>query len=708
MNKKGFVPFLPIILVLIAVGGIVYMSSNDTLSVFSETYNLYDDFSNIDNTKWTYHYDGHDGEFFDGELDAVKLASNDDGFIGVKDGYSYLSVRHISLEPYSPRTTWETEMISKKKFETENLKLKLDNIYHDQLRTESGGCGSDVSPFLYYGDTKIVIPKGDNIGYGSGCGNAYTNKYQQKGILEIKRYDDLDLTKYVVIWKGEEVQTGRNTKPESIILGSNMRVDELRSKAYFSCSYDKNVEVVIRDKFSEGSMIHIGDEDNVRTLTYSPVRFCTEDLGVIIIDDEKGLTKEVGSITSNIADGKGIVVPQGQTYYVRYTTKYVNDMTERCEDLNKEYSTELKKCISTGVQQQIPTETLLYCEDNNDCIIPNNCKDATVACVNKQCDYANTQCSKEQIINYIEVLQTIELETPKISRLNDGKVEIQFSNDEVIMANGFYSTKPKVLIQNPEDGGDGVCYVPYNEYVTKKGCYSTNYYFGEYEGVIVEGSEIYLSDNMKLSYDMSGRGAFRGEKSIDTYHYEFVDDEDWANTFTLTLSDILTIRNVSFKEQYILNEDAYITFYFNSPIFDNINGGYYLNIKKESTNVYEDKKEYVDFEKEGELLKADIKVVDDTIGIYNVEVRPYVLLNDDTEYIFEKINFAYYVSTEQVLINTVDNSFSFNQIYLVGILILIFLIVFFRIFIKIIPPIFFYIIFLSLIIISFLVLRFLL
>ena len=625
MKKKviGISLVLGLIISMWYIGGASF-------SVFGETGIIYDSMNNVNHDKWEYEVDYYNQCRMTIE-DTFGQEAIDDKYKTITYANGQLAISSIlHMSNFCPRTLYRTSATSTRAFTTEDLKIKID--WNGRDRKTDSGCNPVPFPQIYFGNQLINVPVIVGAYVGRCANSGAVKAVTAKGTLEIKRYDDLDLAKYVVIWQGEEILLGRNDEPAQLKLAGNIKVDEVRYEPYYSCEIDYETEVVVRDKFLGGSIV------GIPTLTYTPKKFCPEDLGVLIFSPA-GLTDEKGSITRSIAEGKDIVIPDDQYWQIDYVTNYVDGMKERCNVVGEVYSTEKEKCIQVS-QQAIEEEVLISCTENTDCIIPPNCKYTLSECVENVCVYNSTSCDMTQIINYLEVVGTLIIDEPKITKLSEGETTIRFTGDKEILGQMFESYKPRVLYN--EDGtGNQQCYVDWDDYVDHDECYEVTANWGEHNMKIIDTQKVELNEFISVSYDQTARGAFRGDKGLppEDYFYEFVKDSDWANTFEVTLSNIITIEDTKYEEAYKLNSPAVLGMTLKNNIIEDVVGGYRIEITKSMTDkVTSEVSEII------HSNKFEIPLPTDEIGVYTVKVSPYIVLYDNVDYTIEEFSFGYYVS----------------------------------------------------------------
>jgi hypothetical protein len=549
------------------------------------------------------------------------------------------------------------EVVSKRKFSTEDIKISYKGSY------SKVGCITQFVPSISYGN--VVITKEDMLKTLSGNCDQSNCAYTGEGIIEIKRYDDLDLTKFVVLIDGVEIKTGINTQPESIIIkGGNLLIKEVKYEPYYSCNINYETEVVVRDKFNAGSSV------SLKTLTYTPLKFCPQDLGVLIFSNE-GLTDEKGSITEGIAQGQTLTVPANQYWQVDYVTKYVDNMNERCNKVGSVYDTTQKKCVDV-VAQQVSTPKLLYCSNTEDCLIPNNCADATVNCVSNQCDYASTICSKEQIINYVEVIKTLEIQEPKIIVLKEtnNNVIVNIMGKKNIAGKEFIAGIPVAQKESPN------CQVTRGEYLSpsRLGCYSTHIIWGEYNFDITNGETKKLSDYLSITYTMEGRGAYNGEKRFSLLDennecyttdsalnadYEFLNtcpgNTDYNNVFTFTFNNIFDIKVNNYKNIINLNSQDKIELSITNNIFNLQNSGYMFKSSQGMLDIFSATTD-VPLNFNSGVNIYNVGVPTDTVGVYQLEITPYFYVTETQKYISDnKLVVGYYVSDSDITGTTIKN-----------------------------------------------------
>lgn len=624
-----------IIIVILALAIYSYYYKGGRASLIEDHMEYYDDCTGLRLDKWTYHSWYKDAytrnDWYDTDANFII-----DGTIHLPGTYSGAS-----------NADSRKEIISKQKFATEDITVKYGYCsYHlSDIRAADAR--------IQYGTATINIP--ESLVKTTSAGNYY----KSEGLVEIKRYDDLDLSKFVIIINGQEIGTGTNDIEEGEVLqivgggGSSewcgydgLVIDEVKFEPYFSCEIDYTTEVIVRDKFSAGSVV------SLNLTTYTPLKFCPQDLGVLIFSEE-GLTDEKGSITERIAKGETLVVPDDQYWQFDYVTKYVTDMKERC-GVGEAYSTDLLQCVDVA-GQQIPTPTLLYCETDADCILPSQCYDASVRCVNNQCDYYSVVCTPEQIINYVETIRTLDITVPQILLISTGLNQVSFSEDKAIAGYSFTSTKPIVTSQCLGDSSTDW------GYIQGDGCYNTKVTWGPYKFNISNGETLEISPHIFVKYLMTGKGAYYGDKTVydetagekitKFFESEFILDEDWTNNFVITFKDIFEMEIVEYKEKVSLGETPIFKIKIKNNIFDLPDAGFNLKLSKLLRDIY-----LPTISERGVLASGwheySIPMQADEIGLYVGELTPFFVMMDDTPYLGkEQVVFGYYVATQPEILD---------------------------------------------------------
>jgi len=547
---------------------------------------------------------------------------------------------------------------SRKLFSTEDIKFR---VTADVSKKSGAGGIYYKTVSISYG--KFSIPLAENCIRQSSDMLSCTID----DIIEIKRYDDLDLSKFVVLRNGIEVANGVNTQPEPLIFVSNgdLWIDEVKFQPYFSCAIDYNTEVVVRDRFSSNSQV------NIDSLTYQALKFCPQDLGVLIFSD-KGLTDEKGSITTSIAEGKTLTVPSGQYWQIDYITKYVTDMKEKC-GLGYVYDTNLKKCVSQ-VFQQVDTNKLLYCDKDSDCILPSKCNDATVKCISNQCDYSSTVCTPEQIINYIEVIKTIDIIQPQIIIIPQSQNEYAFSViDKVTIAEKDFIVSEPVALKDKSE-----CKVSRGEFLSpsKLGCYKVHVIWEDFDFDILNGETKILNDYVSVTWNMGGQGVFNGGDRIskewlandngvyacrsldsaDNLDYQFIKkcfpySVDYTNNFKISFTNIFDISIQGYKEKIKPSESNTITFNVDNKLWNLNSGKYYTKISKELIDVFSSTdffNKVIPYGKSSYSIPMDSS----TLGIVNLETGLAFDIAPNIPYIDDKIySIGYYVTSDPEYLN---------------------------------------------------------
>lgn len=605
-NKKGIVQFIPLVIVVILMFLLIGFGT-DFLSVITDDMQFYYEKDvGYTNTNWDI----------------------------IRDPYRFDNGQWFYTDAY----------LSTKEFISEDLKFKY------KIEYSGTRFGVPTGSQIMFGDFDIPL----NVQCETFAGNDQPFECDAEGIIEIKRYDDLDLTKFVVIDNKGDEHLGTNDDPVKLKVrpGSGFNLDYVKFSPYFSCKFDREHDVIIRDTFGETSVFGFS------TLTYTPLRMCPEDLGVIILDDELGLTKERGSITKAIAEGDLITVPIGQTYAVRYITKYVDDMQERCDPLTEEYDTNLQSCVPIGVKQEVPTQTLLYCENDFDCIIPPGCLDAVAVCIENQCDYSSAQCTPDQIINYIEVLTTIEVDNPQIIIIDDGIEKVGFEAPKTVASHDFLASVPNALKHLSQ------CQVPNGEYLptSELGCYKVGVVWGNYEFTIMNGETKELDDHVTVKYLLGGRGVFNGPKTTKKkegdncvseerqFNYDFArtkdcyDKPDYQNVFQVTFTNPIEIDNIKYNERAEINSDPRLEIIIKNNLQNDLfDAGFRLKIDKGLINLFEPTTEIEQTLFGEDTLRYMVDLPDDVIGVNTVQVTPYFNMIDNNDYVSQQVSFGYYI-----------------------------------------------------------------
>jgi hypothetical protein len=643
-KKQKFTVFISLILIAVLIVVVFQMG---IFSLLYDNMEYYDDFSA------GFRSDLWDITTYKNIEPKNPIAAESNPLLLINTINNKLTTNQIFYDAITPYTGDSLGVIqpiltSKQKFSTEDIKISvLSSSSQDGYCTTDGP--REYSPTICYGNDCMGPVAGGIDNSDQGC-HSHTNGAV---LYEIKRYDDLDLSKYVWLVNGAENKAGQNVNPESIIIkGSTVVIDDIKFEPYFSCNFDKSTEVIVQDKFSSGSAICYGSPECQRTLTYLPTKICPEDLGVIIIDEQQGISQELGSITKRVAQGEKIIVPQGQAYYYRYITKYVNEMQEKCNPLNQEYSTELKRCVSSGVQQEIATPILLYCEQDSNCILPPSCEGTTAQCVENQCNYASATCSQEQILNYLLVLETINLKAPLITTIGDGVTKITFSGDDVMVAGQhFRSSTPSVR--------SDLCPVT-DGFVRGEGCYEVIFIWEgiENEFLLSNGEERVINDYITVKYEMTGKGAYNGQATVmengvkvtKNFNYKFIKTEDHINTFTITLKNILDVKLISYPEKSEKGQPHTAKIELTNNLFDISTAGYLVKLAKSLSGTY------TETQKIATTFAAGVNTKDITIpaslideyGVYSVEVIPYFEILPEINYFSAKAAlYGFYIAQSE-------------------------------------------------------------
>jgi hypothetical protein len=557
---------------------------------------------------------------------------------------------HTSYDNCNPYQAINSQVASNKLFSTEDIAIHYSYSGTD-CRTD--GCSSNIPVGeIWLGDKQMPINYNQFDDYSS---RDYT-KHTKTGFLEIKRYDDLDLSKYKIFVDGIEQGEGQNINPVPLIFKGSIKITApIQYSPYFSCSIDKDTEVLVRDTFAAGSQI------NIHTLTYTPTKFCPQDLGVMIFSS-KGLTNELGSITQRLANGETITVPEGEYYIVQYITKYVTDMAERC-GVGQAYNIKARTCEQQAFQQ-IDNAQLFACNVDSDCLLPPNCEDVSATCQSdNKCQYVSKVCTQQQISNYVEVMKTLALQAPVVEKVNSGSDKVSFDGDATVAGLSFTSTVPKVLSDK--------CPVPQGSAVIGKGCYETEVTWGDETFTIVDGETKNISKYLSVTYHMTGVPAFYGVKSKrvynycsptdtscsrcpseqKTFNYEFVKATadtcnptvDWKNSFEVSFSNVFDVAPLQYQDKIELNGNNQLKLGITNHIFGLTNSGDKLKISKGLTDLYTPAQDISLNLPEGNSYQY-IDLPSDTLGIVTVEIVPYFWMMDNQQYIADdKLVLGYYV-----------------------------------------------------------------
>lgn len=456
----------------------------------------------------------------------------------------------------------------------------------------------------------IVDCSGDNfdstcgefrIGYGgltfpitSDCttpvgGHGVYTCYHE-GILELKRYDDLDPYRFVIIHDGKEISTGRNKEEgEPLIISGKGIIDEVKYLPYYSCQIDRDTEVVVRKTFYSGSEVNIG-----KLRYYNPIdsKFCPKDLGILVYDEE-GLRRQSGNILEKIAEGEKIIVPDNEYWELQYIAPYREDMKERDCGAGEFYSESQERCISTVSEKE------------------------------KQ-----------------------EIPVPEIEIINTGQNQVTFTYAEYTKVAGtlFDLKSIEVLKNNPE------CQIARGEYLTPseyEGCYIATIEWAKQEIKVKNGETAKLSDHILITYKMDGRGTYNGVKKDIDYNYEFIEQPN--NIFTVTFNDIFDIKVEDYEQSTALNSDYDICFEVTNNIFDLKQSGYSIKTSKNIIDIFstfEDIKQDIDSGKNTFCISPPT----DTLGLIDNEVLLYFDMMENKRYVSEqKLSLPYVVGEIDML-----------------------------------------------------------
>jgi hypothetical protein len=312
-------------------------------------------------------------------------------------------------------------------------------------------------------------------------------------------------------------------------------------------------------------------------------------------------------------------------------------------------------------QQELATELLLLCEENTDCIVPSKCPGTTVECVNTQCVYESETCDKFQLLNYLETVKSLDIKSPELAIVTSGIQSIVVKNSDSVAGYSFSSKKPTVICDVYEEG-----------YITTKGCYETEvtwpvnfpsgyeneYYDDGFSFTIKEGETIQLTPEISIKYDMTGKGAYYGEKTkiigydlagdpveyTRFYDKTFIESDDWENTFVITFTDVFDMEFIDYKERVILGETATFKVRILNRIFDLPLGGYSLETEKLLRSIYLEPYTQLESFSHG-WHEYEVLLVSDEIGLYETGLIPYFRMVEGRNYVSdERAIFGYYIA----------------------------------------------------------------
>lgn len=395
--------------------------------------------------------------------------------------------------------------------------------------------------FLVRGTGNIYVTFGDiNVGTFAPSSSEY--------VVELIK-DVTDENKFAVLVNSNPVK--------DIVIESNIAmlsfyapetgiIIELRyikSKPYFSCQVD-NDEVVVRDRFAEGSTFDIHD------LTYEPTKFCPEDYPAVVRDfRERGVKADIrGTITQNLTTGKSYTVPVNQAYEINYITKYKDGMGERCNPLTDVYDTSKKICVKKIDEQDY---IIRDCGTNPEvCPTPNTCekRDGIYVCVTtdervlkQDCNTNKNMCDE----NYGEVCELknnnyVCVRTKEIIELYRTKEFIQigknqkfFENNLIIGDKDIKSTKPSYSCDTSQN---------YNSPNPKSDCWKSS--------VSYAGKNIEMLNDGVINLD----DCFPQLKLVTNAHY----DSDMGEVDSFTNNIIIDINFDCISSNPIAKTDYYV------------------------------------------------------------------------------------------------------------------------------------------------------
>jgi len=494
--------------------------------------------------------------------------------------------------------------------------------------------GSLIVPYSNVNRGKIQIwdrkdYRGNDIKIRASGGQVYLNEYRfnmgSDGsiLLAVSSTVNSDMVQ-VSINGADKGEINLNGKPLNIGLETGLWVDYIKYNP-LGCEI-RNDEVLVFDDFTSGSSFNLIDDDNIQNLKYKPIHYCPTETQFLIRDlTTNNIVGDRGELLRKLVRGETITVPQNKLYRVSYITKFVEGQTPSCS-IGFAINTKTNKCEQVIFQKE-PSEVILQCKTDSDCILINGCKDITFnGCKSNQCDYSSKVCSPDQIINelivYKEILKEVQSRDIKFIPLNVHQFSFTHKYDAPSSLNigtlVFSSSTPEYIC--------GAINEVYSDRtsgkVSKPDCYSvtTN------SGKLKNNEEININEYLKVKYLFSGAGVRFNENQLIGWQ----NNNDWVNVFMFTIDpSFLKINNFDVKNEYLINSNAQIKIMINNN-FKEINSVKFEvktspRLLKQAPKIIITQSYALNYGV-NEIL---IDVPTDQIGLINVEVIPFFEVNAD-------------------------------------------------------------------------------
>ena len=360
-----------------------------------------------------------------------------------------------------------------------------------------------------------------------------------------------------------------------INVAGGFSLEDIKYEIPFDCSIDPD-EVIVREFYAVGSTINLED------LTYAPTpnqAFC-KDIAPIWIGKDGIENDDQGIIFSQIVYGEGYTVPPSITVGLtefelsrvqfQYITPFVTGMDEACQGRLDMAIDADGNCITT-VEQIAPTEVILQCVSDEDCFLPTwRCgEDLTVSCIENLCEYSQSECTPEQIINevivYEKVIELINTKTTEI--ISIGTNQIQFNHnvntdDKIEFGDKtLYMYKPNYI-----EGCDSIS----AGYVNNPECFKVNVNFDGNIYNLISNKETKLNDHLSVVWMFNGRGV----RYQDGAEEEFNNEEDWGNLFIFTIDtdnifDLIMPKDEPIQLELNSKKELVLTLIGNMANFEN-------------------------------------------------------------------------------------------------------------------------------------------
>ena len=429
----------------------------------------------------------------------------------------------------------------------------------------------------------------------------------------------LDSNIIQIEYLGIEREINLSGKSLTINFHKEANIRNIKYKLPFDC-VKREDEVIVRDKFTPNSIL------KVSSLTYLPTRMCLDFAPKFVADNGIQLDSR-GELLYKIARNQEYIIPSTMTFgqntfniqylIFEYITPYVNIMTERCNDPAFAYDTQLKRCVQR-VEQIAPTEVILQCQTNSDCAIGFTGKcgvNIQWNCISNKCQYSNTDCSPEQIINEKIVYQTQYQIVQQYSEL---------MNNEFLYYHDFNSLQSLVLFGTEyefsqpsyrnECNPQGI----FAGYINNPECFTQ-----VVNGNSLESNKEYeLNKYLKVKWGFNGRGV-RLQDGLTSFFTE----NDWGGIFKFKIDKFLFLQKPTDDYYIKLNENHYLKLVINNDL-SNVNGG--IKVTSEPQRVFQDKTTInYDF---GNWNNGDneiaIPISTSQLGVLNVLLEPYFKVLD--------------------------------------------------------------------------------